>query len=400
MLCGILASFPIPTLTTLTSTNDAECTECIAPAEKELLQSSGHIQSKMSGAEEGAVNFASHGKEDLKDSNLVATDSSVDMKSWENMVSESAENSSQKWETQRTPEFAKGPSRRRFVIALYPGPSAGLTAHMLWRGGRRRHQYITKRDFTTGVEAGAQDMYWDGKRIKNDMILKCLDCNEGHEDTLYWYSCHNGGNQQFWQEQKKDDSKKGAYHIVIGGNVGRRRRKSCVDYGGGNRFYIKGCHNGDNQRFKFYDATTTTSTPRPTPEPTPQPTLRPTPEPTPQPTLEPTPAPTPEPTTPEPTPQPTKPHCPWHMTEGQGCHRHGNQKAMCKDGNFSFRCIAEGHGERVQCPCSLPYMCANPHCGDGQEYCCEKSCDEPRLGGVRPCNGKPEVEPTGEPFVP
>merc|ERR1719383_1302313 len=42
--------------------------------------------------------------------------------------------------------------------------------------------------------------------------------------------------------------------------MGRRRRKSCVDYGGGNRFYIHGCHNKDNQRFKFNPATTTTST--------------------------------------------------------------------------------------------------------------------------------------------
>jgi len=255
----------MPALTKLTSSNDAECTECIAPAEKELLQSSGHIQSTMSGAEEGAIIFASHeiemseklGKEDLENSNLVEMDEEVDTESRENlsdnanMDSESTEISSEKWGTE---------GRRRFVIALYPGPSAGITAYMQWRGGRRRHQYITKKTFTTGSKAGMQDMYWDGKRIKNDMIKKCLDVNKDHEDTLFWYSCHNGGNQQFWKESRKGDADKKAYHIVVGGDMGRRRRGVCVDYGGGNRFYIHGCHNGDNQRFKFIAATTTTST--------------------------------------------------------------------------------------------------------------------------------------------
>jgi len=391
MLCGILASFPIPTLTTLTSTNDAECTECIAPAEKELLQSSGHIQSKMSGAEEGAVNFASHEIEE--NSNLV--ESRANVSEIVDLDSESAENFGEKWETQRKPEFAKGPSRRRFVIALYPGPDWGITTNTFVRGGRRRHPAITKRQFTTGVQAGKQDMYWDGKRIKNDYIQKCLDCNEGHEDTLYWHSCHNGGNQEFWKERKDGDSAKNAYHIVIGGDMGRRRRKSCVDYGGGDRFYIKGCHNGDNQRFKFYAATTTTSTT--IPKPTPEPTLAATPEPT----LTPTPQPTAEPTSsiiPEASSEPEA-HCPWDMTHGHGCHRESNQKAKCKDGTFSFACIAEGRGERQQCPCTLPYMCAIPQCGDGQDYCCEKSCEEPKFGGIRPCNGKPEAEPTGEPVV-
>jgi len=93
-------------------------------------------------------------------------------------------------------------------------------------------------------------------------------------------------------------------------------------------------------------------------------------------------------------------HCPWHMTEGDGCHKHSSQKAKCKDGNYSFRCIAEGHGERQQCPCSLPYMCAIPQCGDGRDYCCEKSCEKPKFGGDRPCKeGEPEAEPTGEPVV-
>lgn len=388
MLCGIFLSLPIQVLTKLTSSNNAECTECIAPQEKELLQSSGHIQSKMS-AEEGALHERREklGKEDLENSNLMEMDEGV------NMDLESSENSTGKWGTQ---------GRRRFVIALYPSASAGITASMSWRGGRRRHQYIKKTTFTSGSNAELQDMFWDGKRIKNDKTQKCLDCNTGHEDTLYWHSCHNGGNQQFWKESRKDDSSKGAYHLVIGGNMGRRRRGVCVDYGGGGRFYIHGCHNGDNQRFRFFDATTTTTPPPPTPVPTPVPTPAPTPAPTAEPTLEPT----PEPTT-EPTAVPSEEReaslepafCPWDMTHGHGCHRHGNQKALCKDGNFSFQCIAEGHGERQQCPCTLPYMCAIPQCGDGRDYCCEKSCDGPKLGGIRPCHGKPEAEPTGEPVV-
>merc|ERR1719468_1357254 len=169
--------------------------------------------------------------------------------------------------------------------------------------------------------------------------------------------------------------------------MGRRRRGVCVDYGGGGRFYINGCHNGDNQRFRFFDATTTTTPPPPTPVPT----LEPTPEPTTEPTAVPS----------EEREASLEPaFCPWDMTHGHGCHRHGNQKALCKDGNFSFRCIAEGHGERQQCPCSLPYMCAIPQCGDGRDYCCEKSCEKPKFGGDRPCKeGEPEAEPTGEPVV-
>jgi len=90
--------------------------------------------------------------------------------------------------------------------------------------------------------------------------------------------------------------------------------------------------------------------------------------------------------------------CPWHMTEGHGCHKGGTQKAKCKDGTYSWRCIEGNHGERQQCPCSLPYMCKKKTCGGGKEHCCEKSCDdEEKYGGLRPCDGKPEVEPTGEP---
>lgn len=91
--------------------------------------------------------------------------------------------------------------------------------------------------------------------------------------------------------------------------------------------------------------------------------------------------------------------CPWHMTEGQGCHQNRRQKAKCKDGTFSFSCNKGGHGERQQCPCTLPYMCAEKRCGeDGQDYCCERSCED--FGGIRPCNGQEEAEPTDEPMVP
>jgi len=91
--------------------------------------------------------------------------------------------------------------------------------------------------------------------------------------------------------------------------------------------------------------------------------------------------------------------CPWHMTEGQGCHKNRKQKAKCKDGTFSFSCNKGGHGERQQCPCTLPYMCAEKKCGeDGKDYCCERSCKD--FGGIRPCNGQEEAEPTDEPVIP
>merc|ERR1719383_651030 len=212
----------------------------------------------------------------------------------------------------------------------------------------------------------AQNLYWSGSRFSNDYDHMCLDANTGVKNDLFFHPCHNGDNQKFWFETWGDDGKKGAAHLHIAGNMGRRRRNSCVDYGGG-RFYTYGCHNGDNQRFKHWE---------PTPAPTPKPTPVPTPVPTPEPPLE-----------------PTTVTCPWHMTEGKGCHQESNQKAKCKDGTFSFSCNAGNHGERVQCPCTLPYMCAEKKCGsDGKDYCCEHSCKN--HGGIRPCDGKVEVEPT------
>jgi len=91
--------------------------------------------------------------------------------------------------------------------------------------------------------------------------------------------------------------------------------------------------------------------------------------------------------------------CPWHMTEGKGCHQHSIQKAKCADGNYTWDCIKGGHGERQQCPCDMPYMCNLNACGsERKEYCCETSCKD--FDGIRDCDGKPEIEPTGEPVMP
>jgi len=95
--------------------------------------------------------------------------------------------------------------------------------------------------------------------------------------------------------------------------------------------------------------------------------------------------------------------CPWFGTER--CHENPDQRALCKDGTYSFRCNAENRGERQKCPCNLPYMCASKTCGGklmrGKlyppfDYCCEKTCKN--HGGIRPCDGKSEAEPTGEPM--
>jgi len=89
--------------------------------------------------------------------------------------------------------------------------------------------------------------------------------------------------------------------------------------------------------------------------------------------------------------------CPWHMTEGKGCHQHSIQKAKCADGNYTWHC--KGHGGRQQCPCDMPYMCNLNKCGsEEKEHCCEKSCEH--FYGIRDCDGKPEIEPTGEPVMP
>lgn len=89
--------------------------------------------------------------------------------------------------------------------------------------------------------------------------------------------------------------------------------------------------------------------------------------------------------------------CPWHQTEGKGCH--GGKAPLCSNGEESWSCNKEKKGKRLQCPCFLPYMCAQPACGDdGTDYCCEPNCD--KLGGLRPCEGEQEEQPVGEPTKP
>jgi len=172
-------------------------------------------------------------------------------------VLELKENSSDAW-IYGNPVRA-GPQRRRFVVGYYPNLGTAITRHSWLRGGRRRHWAIKPEPLLKGGGAQRQDLYWSGNsRWASDVDNTCMDAGD-HEDDLYWHSCHNGGNQQFWFEQWGGDASRAAWHIHIGGNKGRRRRHSCVDFGGG-RLYIHGCHNGDNQRFRHWAATTTTST--------------------------------------------------------------------------------------------------------------------------------------------
>jgi len=172
---------------------------------------------------------------------------------------ESLENSSDAWVYNRGNKPQIGPGRRRYMLGYYPNLALGITRHSFLRGGRRRHWATRPTGFLRDKGAQAQDLYWSGNsRIASDWDNMCYDAG-GHQNDLYWYPCHNGGNQQFWFETWGGDAARKAFHIHIGGNKGRRRRHSCVDYGGG-RFYIHHCHNGDNQRFRWWPATTTTST--------------------------------------------------------------------------------------------------------------------------------------------
>jgi len=175
---------------------------------------------------------------------------------------ERRENSSEVWDYGKPNR--QGPARRRFIIAYYPDQRKGITTNMWGRGGRRRHWAISPHWFQNNKNARKQDMEWlpkhgGGHKIYNRASNKCLDSHGGHEDDLYWHSCHNGGNQHFWFETWGGDHARKAFHIHIGGNMKNRRRHACLDYGGG-RLYIWGCHNGDNQRWRWKYATTTTST--------------------------------------------------------------------------------------------------------------------------------------------
>jgi len=101
-------------------------------------------------------------------------------------------------------------------------------------------------------------------------------------------------------------------------------------------------------------------------QPTPQPTPKPTPKPTPQPTLRPTPL-----------PNLGSVSCPWQSS-------HSGRLPLCEDGEQSWSCVADNHGQRKKCPNHLPKMCVSKeNCGGGQDYCCEPECS--KKGGQRPC---------------
>lgn len=179
-------------------------------------------------------------------------------------VVEIKENSSMEVNSSETWSYGNpnkiGPGRRRFVVGYYPNLNTAITRHSIWTNNRRRsHWTVRPHNTAKGIPAKAQDLYWSGhSRITSDSDHMCLDESNTLGD-LYWHSCHNGGNQHFWFAQFGADKSKNAFHIHVGGNKGRRRRGQCVDYGGG-RLYTHRCHNGDNQRFRYWDATTTTST--------------------------------------------------------------------------------------------------------------------------------------------
>jgi len=78
--------------------------------------------------------------------------------------------------------------------------------------------------------------------------------------------------------------------------------------------------------------------------------------------------------------------CPWQL----GCHKGKRWDCTCEDGTNATRCRDGGHGERVLCGCSRPYMCAESCLGN--DYCCSPSevgCSD--YGGLRQC---PTPEPT------
>jgi len=91
-----------------------------------------------------------------------------------------------------------------------------------------------------------------------------------------------------------------------------------------------------------------------------------------------------------------KQKCPWHVSEGLGCH--AGRQALCANGKESWYCNKQGFGPRLQCPCSHPLMCKDATCGDGFDNCCELDCSE--HGGLRPCEGEQEEQPTEEPTTP
>jgi len=44
-------------------------------------------------------------------------------------------------------------------------------------------------------------------------------------------------------------------------------------------------------------------------------------------------------------------------------HNQQRSEPLCEDGVFSWHCVEDGHGQRLQCPQDWPTMCSNPSCG-------------------------------------
>jgi len=79
-------------------------------------------------------------------------------------------------------------------------------------------------------------------------------------------------------------------------------------------------------------------------------------------------------------------------------HNQQRSEPLCEDGVFSWHCVEDGHGQRLQCPQDWPTMCSNPSCGgrDQKNYCCEKTASDcHNKGGVRPACDCPKPEAPG-----
>ena len=62
---------------------------------------------------------------------------------------------------------------------------------------------------------------------------------------------------------------------------------------------------------------------------------------------------------------------------------HPGSRLMCNDGTKVSNWDCSGHGGRVRCPGTLPFMCKNENCNG--DHCCATSCNGNGYGGLRPC---------------
>jgi len=80
-------------------------------------------------------------------------------------------------------------------------------------------------------------------------------------------------------------------------------------------------------------------------------------------------------------------------------HSQASKKPLCEDGTFTWDCVGERHGQRLQCPDIWPFMCSSMTCSSSkQNYCCEKDCSS--KGGLRPANNCPLPTPGCAPKIP